>query len=109
MQSNLPQPVKTNLKRGEVRIRKEKIILKQRKPKLPLLMIGISENHDTLVLFVVMITTRRIVHDTLRLLIFFKELQNHLHRPFCPNPSHINNRLSWSFMTNPPLLLHHMF
>jgi hypothetical protein len=55
--SNLPQPVKTNLKRGEVRIRREKIILKQSKPKLPLLMIGISTNLDTLVLSVVMITT----------------------------------------------------
>jgi hypothetical protein len=28
---------------------------------------------------------------------------------FCPNPSHLNNRLSWSFTTNPLLLLHHMF
>jgi hypothetical protein len=57
MQSNLPQSVKTNLKRGEVRIRRTKILLKQSEPKLPLLMIGITTNLDTLVLSVVMITT----------------------------------------------------
>jgi hypothetical protein len=32
-----------------------------------------------------------------------------LHRLSCPNPSRLNNRLSWSSMTNHPLLLHHMF
>jgi hypothetical protein len=57
MQSNLPQPVKTNLKMGEVRIRRKKILLKQREPKLHLLTIGISTNLDTLLLSVVMITT----------------------------------------------------
>jgi hypothetical protein len=66
MSFNLPQPVKINLKRGEVRIRREKIILKQSKLKPLLLMIRISTNHNTLSLSVVMITTRRIVHDMLR-------------------------------------------
>jgi hypothetical protein len=109
MQFNLPQPVKTNPKREGVRIRRTKILLKQSEPKLPLLMIGISANLDTLVLSVVMITTRRIVHDAPRSLSSFKELQNHLLQPFCPNPSRLNNRLSWSFMTNPHLLLHLMY
>jgi hypothetical protein len=57
MQFNLPQPVKTNPKREGVRIRRTKILLKKRKEKLSLLMIGISANLDTLVLYVVMITT----------------------------------------------------
>jgi hypothetical protein len=57
MQFNLPQPVKKNLKRGEVRIRRKKILLKQSEPKLHLLKIGISANLDTLVLSVLMITT----------------------------------------------------
>jgi hypothetical protein len=60
-------------------------------------------------LSVVMIITRRIVHDVPRSLSSFKEHQNHLHRLSCPNPSRLNNRLSWSFTTNPPLLRHHMF
>jgi hypothetical protein len=96
MQSNLPQPVKQNLKRGEARIRREKIILKQSKPKLPLLKTRISTNHDTLALSVVMITTQKIVQDVPRSLSSFKVLQNHLHRLSCPYPSHINNRLRWS-------------
>jgi hypothetical protein len=57
MQFNLPQPVKTKPKREGLRIRRKKILLKQSEPKLPLLTIGISANHDTLVLSVVMITT----------------------------------------------------
>jgi hypothetical protein len=48
---------KKNLKREEVRIRRTKILLKKRKPKLPLLTIRISANLDTLFLSVVMITT----------------------------------------------------
>jgi hypothetical protein len=95
-------------RRGEARIRRAKIILKQRKLKLLLLMTRISANHDTLALSMVM-TTRRIVHDVPRSLSSFKELRNHLHRLSCPNPSHLNNRLSWSFMINHPLLLLHMF
>jgi hypothetical protein len=57
MLSNLTQLTKTNLKRGEARIKRAKIILKQRNLKLLLLMTEISTNLDTLSLFVVMITT----------------------------------------------------
>jgi hypothetical protein len=79
------------------------------KLKLPLLKIEISANHNTLALSVVTITTRRIVQDVSKLLSSFKEHPNHLHRLFCPNPSRLNNRLSWSSMTNHLLLRHHMF
>jgi hypothetical protein len=40
---------------------------------------------------------------------FLQRTPNHLHRQSCPNPSHLNNRLSWSSMTNHLLLRHHMF
>jgi hypothetical protein len=94
MLSNLPQTVKKNLKRGEARIRREKIIIKQRKLKPLLLKIEISANHDTLSLSVVTITTQRILHDVPRSLSSFKEPQNHLHRQSYPNPSRLKNRLS---------------
>jgi hypothetical protein len=100
---------KKKSKNGRGKNKEGKIILKQRKPKLSLLMIGISENHDTLDLSMVMITTQMIFHDMLRSLSSFKELQNPLHQLSCLNPSRLNNSLSWSFMTNPLLLLHHMF
>jgi hypothetical protein len=40
---------------------------------------------------------------------FLQGTPNHLHRQSCPNPSRLNNRLSWSSMTNHLLLRHHMF
>jgi hypothetical protein len=39
----------------------------------------------------------------------FREPRNPLHRLSYPNPSRLNNRISWSSMTNHPLILHHMF
>ena len=105
---NPPPPVKTNPEKERVRISRTKILHKQKEPKLHLLTIGISANLDALALSVVMITTRRIVHDVPRSLSSFKEPRNHLHRLSCTNPSHLNNRLSWSSMTNlhllPPLM-----
>jgi hypothetical protein len=83
---NLPQPVKTNPERERVRIRRTKILRKQREPKLHLLMIGISANPNTLVLSVVMITTLRIVHDTPRLLSSFKGPRNHPLRSILSQP-----------------------
>jgi hypothetical protein len=103
------RPVKINQRKGEARIRRVKIIIKLSKLKPLLLKIGISANHATLALSVVTITTRRIVLDVPRLLSSFKERRNHLRRQSCPNPSRLNNRLSWSSMTNHLLLRHHMF
>ena len=100
---------KNKSKKGEVRIRRVKIIIKMRKLKLLLVNIGISANHDTLALSVVMISTRRIVRDMPRSLSSIREPRNPLHWLSCPNPSRLNNKLSWSFMTNHPFLLHHMF
>ena len=74
---NLPPLVKINPERVRVRLRRTKIPCKQREPKHHLLTIGISANPDTLVLYVVMITTLRIVHDKSRLLRSFKGPQNH--------------------------------
>jgi hypothetical protein len=55
-------------------------------------MIGISENLDTLVLSVVMITTLRIVHDELRLLSSFKGPRNRPLWLYCHHPFLLNNR-----------------
>jgi hypothetical protein len=100
---------KTNLKKGEARIRREKIIIKPSKLKILLFMTEISANPTIRALSMVMIITRRIVQDVLRLLSSSREPQNPLHRLSCPNPSRLNNRLNWSFMTNHLLLQLHMF
>jgi hypothetical protein len=63
---------KNKSRKERVRIRRKQIIRKKKEPKHHLLTIGISANPDTLVLFVVMITTLRIVHDEQRLLSSFK-------------------------------------
>jgi len=73
---NLHWPVKINQRKEEVRIRRVKIIIKMSKLKPLLLKIGISTNHGTLALSVVMITTWRIVLDVPRLLSSFKERRN---------------------------------
>jgi hypothetical protein len=58
---NLTLPERINPKKGRVRTRRIKIIHNLRRPKHNLLTIRISANPDTLVLYVVMITTLRIV------------------------------------------------
>jgi hypothetical protein len=103
------RPVKINQRKGEARIRRVKIIIKLSKLKPLLLKIEISVSHDILALSMVTITTRRIFLDVLRLLSSFKGRQNPLRWQSCPNPSHLNNRPSWSSTTNHLLLRHHMF
>ena len=71
-------------------------------------MIRISINLDILSLFVVMIITRKIVHDAPRLLSSSKGPKILLHSSFCHNLSLLSNRPNWSFMTNLLLLPHHM-
>jgi hypothetical protein len=67
MSFNLPLPVKINLKKERVRIRRIKIIIRNlTRPRHNLLMIRINANLDILALSVVMITTRKIVQDVSR-------------------------------------------
>jgi hypothetical protein len=99
---------KINPKKERVRTRKIKIIGNLRSPKPNLLTIGINTNPDTLVLFVAMITTRRIVQDEPSSLSSFKRPRNHTLWPYCHNPSLLNKRPNWSFMTNLPPLIHPM-
>jgi hypothetical protein len=86
--------------KGRVRIRKTKIIINNlKKPKQKLLMRKINVNLITLALFVVMIITKNIVQDALRLLSSSKGLRSLLHLSFCHNLSILSNMLNWSFMT----------
>jgi hypothetical protein len=105
---NLPLSEKINLKKERVGIRRIKIIIvhNPRKTKHNFLMKRISINLDILALFVVTITTRRIVQDASRSLSSFKGPENLLHLSFCLSPSLLNSRPNWSSMTNillPPL------
>jgi hypothetical protein len=71
-------------------------------------MIRISVNLDILSLSMVMITTRKIVQDVLRSLSSFKGSGSLPHLSFFHNLSLLNNRPTWSFMTNlllPPLCI----
>jgi hypothetical protein len=71
-------------------------------------MIRISINLDILSLYVVMITTRKIVQDKLRSLSSSKELGSLPHLSFYRKLSPLNNMPNWSFMINlllPPLYM----
>jgi hypothetical protein len=96
---HLPEIIKIRRK-GRVRISKTRIIIHSLiNPKRKPLMRKININLVTLVLFVVMIVTRKIVQDALRLLSSSKGLGSLLHLPFCHNLSLLISRPNWSFMT----------
>jgi hypothetical protein len=105
---HLPERIKIKRK-GRVRTRRTRIIIHNMiNPKQKPLMRKINLNLVTPALFVVIIITRKIVRDVLRLLSSSKGPENLLHLLFCHNLSLLSSEPNWSFMTKLLLLPHLM-